>query len=503
MTYVITQNCCNDASCVAACPVGCIHPTPEEPGFATADMLYIDPATCIDCGACADACPVDAIRPDTALTPDTELYLDLNAAYYRTHTPTPQFTRIPRPVPLVTSETPLRVAIVGSGPAGFYSAKELLHHPGVQVDMFERLPVPYGLVRHGVAPDHPATKSVVDQFTFSPDKQRRLRMHLGVHLGVHIDHLDLLAQHHAVIYACGAEQPRRLEVPGALLPGVVYANALAGWYNDHPEHRSLTPNLDTRRAVVIGNGNVALDIARILTTEPGAGTANTMPGYARDALRHSKIDEVVILGRRGPQHASFTVPELLALTRLPGVDLIIDPADLSEDLFEEPPADSGARAKLELLATAAQMTPTPGNKRIVLQFNTTPTQVRGTHAVTAVAARRCGDSDEHVVVDTGLVVPAIGYEGRPIAGVGFDPATGTIPNRGGRVLGDDGRAVTGVYTAGWIKRGPTGVIGTNRSCAKETVSHLLDDHRAGLLAEPVANSRKSRARQSVTLGKVS
>ncbi|MFE6860956.1 FAD-dependent oxidoreductase [Nocardia sp. NPDC057668] len=483
MAYVITQNCCNDASCVAACPVGCIHPTPEEPGFATAELLHIDPATCIDCGACADACPVDAIRPETALTAETRPFASVNAGYYRDNSAPPSFIRMRPPTGLVTTATPLNVAVVGSGAAGFYSAAALLRHPGIRVEMYEKLSVPYGLVRHGVAPDHPATKRVVDRFDFGPGKRARFRLRLGVEIGAETGHADLLARHDAVIYATGAADHNRLTIPGAALPGVCYADAFAGWYNDHPAHRSLAPNLSARRAVVVGNGNVALDISRVLATEPDRLAATTIAGHALNTLRRSAVEEVVVLGRRGPEHARFTVPELVGLLERPDIDVIVDPADLPARHIP----DRVARTRVELLAEAATRPPVPGNRRIVLRFHTAPTTVLGSGAVSGVRTERTahdGPPNTDAMIGTSIVVAAIGFRGRAIAGVAFDPRTHTIPHSGGRVVDSAGTPVAGVYAAGWIKRGPTGVIGTNRTCAEETVASLLADHRAGTLPEP-------------------
>ncbi|MFF2554260.1 FAD-dependent oxidoreductase [Nocardia sp. NPDC058058] len=484
MTYVITQNCCNDASCVAVCPVGCIHPTPDEPGFATAELLHIDPATCIDCGACADACPVDAIRPEATLTAATRPFARVNADYYRDHAPTPNFTRAQHPGELVTGATPLRVAVIGSGAAGLYSAAALLRHPGVKVDMFEKLSAPHGLIRHGVAPDHPATKRVIDQFDFTPAKRSRFQLHLGVAVGTDISHAELLTRHHAVIYACGAENHNQLGIPGAPLRGVHYANAFAGWYNNHPIHRDLSPDLSARRAVVIGNGNVALDIARILATDPARLTATDISDTALKALRHSNIEEIIILGRRAPEHASFTTPELLGLLERPDIDILIDPADLPH----QPPTDPAARTRHDLLATAATTPPTPGNRRITLRFHTTPTHILGTEAVTAIRTERTTPTSPPTPdeITTTIVIPAIGFRGKQIPDLPFNPRTHTIPNTRGRVLTPTGTPLPGVYTAGWIKRGPTGVIGTNRTCAEETITSLLADHRAGLLAEPTS-----------------
>lgn len=214
MAYVITQNCCNDASCLAACPVGCIHPTPDEPDFATSEMLYVDPNTCIDCGACADWCPVDAIKPDTALTARQEPYRQANADYYRDRPLQVGWKYLPL-TPLATvGRGSLRVAVVGAGPAAWYCAKDLLAQPHVEVSMFDRLPAPHGLARYGVAPDHPATKQVMDQFLLDREQTGRFGMFLNVEVGRDVTHDELLDHHHAVIYAYGASSDRRLDVPG-------------------------------------------------------------------------------------------------------------------------------------------------------------------------------------------------------------------------------------------------------------------------------------------------
>ncbi|MEV0669708.1 FAD-dependent oxidoreductase [Mycobacterium sp. NPDC050441] len=473
MAYVITQNCCNDASCVAACPVGCIHPSPDEPGFAAAEMLYIDPDTCIDCGACADACPVDAIRPRTRLSVAHERYREINADYYRRHPAPPTFKRATTPRPLVTQ--PLRVAIVGSGPAGLYSAEALLHHPGVRVDMFDRLPFPHGLVRYGVAPDHPATKAVVDQFDFSPEKRRRFDLHLGIEIGTDLSHAELQQRYSAVIYATGAFHPRLLDIPGAQLPGSAPAAAFVGWYNDHPDHRDLSPDLSGDRAVIVGNGNVALDMARILSVDPETLRNTGIARRALSALHDSMIREVVIIGRRGPQDAAFTVPELLALTHIPDIDVVVDPADLSHG-----PASS---SKAGLLNEIAHTPAREARTRIVFQFNSTPTAIRGGQRVSGLQLHMAAGS--HREIEAGLVLHSIGFQGRAIPGVPFDDHRHTIPHHQGRVLDTaTGQPMPGVYTVGWIKRGPTGVIGTNRTCAEETVSALLDDVGAGRLTAP-------------------
>ncbi|CAM3890259.1 FAD-dependent oxidoreductase [Smaragdicoccus niigatensis] len=451
MAYVITQNCCNDAACVAACPVGCIHPTPDEPGFATAEMLYIDPKTCIDCGACADACPVDAIFPEKSLKPEHAAYTELNSEYYagRTFSPTFPTKAVER---LVTSDNALTVAIVGSGPAGMYTAKELLRHPGIRVEMFERLNLPHGLIRYGVAPDHPATKSVVRQFRWSPEKERRFRLNVNTEVGKDVSHDELVDRFNAVIYAHGAFGSRRLDIPGAELENSIGAGEFVGWYNDHPDYRAAPISLSGKRAVIIGNGNVALDMARILLTYP---------------LGDSTISEVEIVARRGPENAAFTTPELLALTHIPGLDVIVDPADLTGS-----PGDR----KMQLLRTIAETVPTPGSRRIILRFNATPTEILGGGHVEGVRTSAG-------ILDANLVIHAVGFHGRAIPGVPFDNERHVIPNIAGRVVDPlTGEPLPAVYTVGWIKRGPSGVIGTNRTCAQETVGSLLADQRAGALA---------------------
>jgi ferredoxin--NADP+ reductase len=485
MSYVITQNCCNDASCVVACPVGCIHPTPDEPDFGTSEMLYIDAATCIDCGACADACPVEAIMPDTALGVADEWYVDTNAAYYQQHPLDPSWGRnVPAPVARIGADG-LRVAIVGSGAAGFYAAKALLRHPGVQVDMYERLAEPHGLIRYGVAPDHGSTKSVIDQFEWARGQQRRFRLHLGVEVGSDIGHDELLRDHHGVVYAHGSTDERRLDIPGEDLPGVHGALSFVGWYNNHPEYVDLAPDLSGRRAVVIGNGNVALDLARILSTDPDDLAGTDIAEHALVALRRSMIDEVVVLGRRGPQDAAFTAPELYGLSCVPGVDVIVDPADIAA---VEAAGDPVAARKTDLLRDLAHRPATPGNKRIILRFNAVPEQIVGEGVATGVRVR-AGERSE--LIATTLVLRAAGFRGTELPGLPFDQDTHRVPTVHARVTDPrTGAPLRGVYAAGWIRRGPTGGIGTNRTCAEDAVSALLADYDAGLLTGPPPVTRR-------------
>src|ERR1700757_1528617 len=274
MPHVITQSCCSDGSCVYACPVNCIHPTPDEPGFATAEMLHIDPVACVDCGACVSACPVGAIAPDTKLTAEQLPFIEINASFYPERSAGEKLPPTSKLAPVIDAPMirqrgggPLRVAVVGSGPAAMYSADELLTQHGVRVNVFEKLPTPYGLVRAGVAPDHQTTKKVTRLFD-QVSGHRRFRFYLNVEIGKHLSHADLLAHHHAVLYAVGAPDDRRLDIEGMALPGTGTATELVAWINGHPDFTDLPVDLDHERAVIIGNGNVALDVARVLTADP-------------------------------------------------------------------------------------------------------------------------------------------------------------------------------------------------------------------------------------------
>jgi len=476
MPHVITQSCCSDASCVYACPVNCIHPTPDEPDFHTAEMLYIDPVECVDCGACVTACPVDAIKHDGSLDPAEKVFLELNADFYREPRPRPLLAPVVPPLQ-IRAPGALRVAIVGSGPAAMYAADEVLTIPAARVRMYERLPQPGGLARFGVAPDHQRTRGVSRQFdaiTANP----RLELVTGVEVGTDVTHEQLLADHDAVIYAVGASTDRPLDVSGADLPAVSSATRFVAWYNGHPDFADATFDLSQPRAVVIGNGNVALDVARILTTDPERLAATDIAPHALKALRQSKIQDVVVVGRRGLAQSAFTVPELVGLTSMPDVDVVVS----DEDLQALPETDPRARILRDLPRR-------PGNRRIVLEYLQSPTTISGAPDGVAVEFARnelvaAPDGTTKVkptgdlhTVTAGLVLTSIGYRGRPAVDLPFDDARGTIPNDEGRVVG-----VAATYVTGWIKRGPTGFIGTNKSCAQETVRSLVADYNAGLLA---------------------
>ncbi|WP_407550883.1 FAD-dependent oxidoreductase [Streptomyces sp. Pv4-95] len=494
MTYAITQTCCSDATCVSVCPVNCIHPTPQERAFGSTEMLYVDPKTCIDCGACADACPVDAIFPVDSLFGAQKEYAEINAAYFDDAEPEPvedgpNFHTWSEPTferSLPSDFAPIRVAVVGTGPAGMYAAEDLLLHTNAEVTLVDRLPVAGGLVRYGVAPDHPATKKVGDTFARF-HTHPRVRMHLGLEVGRDITAEELSAHHDAVIYAVGASADRRLGIPGEGLAGSISATAFVSWYNAHPEVAPDAIDLSTERVVVVGNGNVALDVARILVSDPETLAGTDIADHALAALRASKVREVVLLGRRGPEDAAYTRPELLALKHLAGVQLVVDDHDprIGAAIDAAGPKDKAAvlqgvtRARSNWSAE-----PPESGRRIVFRFHSTPVEVLGAGPVSAV--RVTGAAGE-VELPTGLLLRAIGYRGAPVAGLPFDEATGTVPHERGRVTGRPG-----TYVVGWIKRGPSGGIGANRTCAAETVGTLLADAVAGSLPAPTGASNAFR-----------
>jgi ferredoxin--NADP+ reductase len=481
MPHVITQSCCSDGSCVFACPVNCIHPSPDEPDFATAEMLYIDPAACVDCGACVSACPVGAIAPDTKLEPKQLPFVALNAAFYPEPDgklpPTSKLAPVPE-APMVHRRPagPLTVAIVGSGPAAMYAADELLTQRGVRVNVFERLPTPYGLVRAGVAPDHQSTKRVTKLFDKIADR-RGFRFYLNVAVGPDLTHAELLGHHHAVLYAVGAPNDRRLDIDGMGLPGTGTATETVAWINGHPEFSDLPVDLAHDTVVIIGNGNVAFDVARILTADPDALARTDISDPALAVLRDSRVTEIVIAARRGPALSAFTLPELIGLTST--CDVVLDAADhelVQRDLAEV--SDPLTRNKLEILSKLGDASAQPSRPRIRLAYQLTPKRILGEQRAEGVEFTGTG-SNETRRIDAGLVLTSIGYRGTPIRDLPFDDEACIVPNDGGRVAG-----AAGSYVAGWIKRGPTGFIGTNKSCAAQTVHNLVADYNDGLLADP-------------------
>jgi len=389
------------------------------------------------------------------------------------------------------SDQPLRVAVVGSGPAGFYATDALLksENPTVEVDLLDRLPTPWGLVRLGVAPDHENIKAVSRAFEKTAARPG-FRFFGNVEVGSTVSHEELLRLYDAVVYTVGAQTDRRLGIPGEDLPGSWAATEFVAWYNGHPDFQDCMFDLSHERAVVIGNGNVAIDCARMLalTAEELAPTDTT--DEAVDAICAAAVEEIVMLGRRGPVQAAFTPPELKELGELAGADVIVDPGDLVLDPASEHALEEDrerARRNYELLEEFAQQEPSGKPRRIVLRFLVSPVAILGTDRVEAVevvhnelveengrlVARPTGGVE---VIPAGIVLRSVGYKGVPLPGVPFDERTDTIPNEQGRVTGAER-----TYVAGWIKRGPSGVIGTNKKDATETVELLLEDARAGLL----------------------
>ncbi|MBX7449401.1 FAD-dependent oxidoreductase [Mycolicibacterium sp. 3033] len=499
MAFVITQRCCNDASCVEVCPVDCIRPSPDHPDFSTTEMLYIDPGTCIDCGACVPACPVGAIRYEDDLPGPMERYREINAAYFERK-------------PLVDANPTLvhqphrrgsgrraRVAIVGSGPAACYAAEDLLSNLDVEVEMFDRLPTPHGLVRAGVAPDHAETKGIGAVFDsrFATDA---VRLHLNVEVGKDVTHDELMSHHHAVIYAVGAFDERPLGIPGEQLPGSHPASEFVAWYNGHPDYVDSRFDLSGERAVIVGNGNVALDVARILLLDKDELAKTDIADHALNSLRQSNIREVVILGRRGPLQAAYSSSEFLALAYLPGVDVVIDPLEVtldqtSQTLFRSAETDPAQTFKVTLAQDYADKSLHGHAKRVLFRYLVSPEEILGTERVTGVRIARnellaadgelkATPTDSKEVVAASLVFRSVGFRGRAVAGLPFDKERTTVPHRKGRVLGGDGDDLTGVYVAGWIKRGATGTIGTNKHCSRETVESLVEDFIAGRLHDP-------------------
>ncbi|CRZ15466.1 FAD-dependent oxidoreductase [Mycolicibacterium neworleansense] len=391
---------------------------------------------------------------------------------------------------------PYHVAIVGSGPSGFFAAASLLKFADspdsdrdVRVDMLEMLPTPWGLVRSGVAPDHPKIKSISAQFDKTA-ADPRFRFFGNIKVGEHVTPAELAQRYDSVIYAVGAQSDRALHIPGEELPGSVAAVDFVGWYNAHPHFDDMAPNLAGGRAVVVGNGNVALDVARILVSDPEALANTDIANHALASLDTRGVEEVVVIGRRGPLQATFTTLELRELGDLEAlgdVDVVLDPADfdgITDDDLEA--AGKTVKQNIKVLRKYIDQQPREAKRRIIFRFCTSPVELRGEDRVESIVLGRnelVRDADGRMVAkDTGereelpaqLVVRAVGYRGVPTPGLPFDERSGTIPHTDGRIEGSRNE-----YVVGWIKRGPSGVIGSNKKDSQDTVDTLLDDLRAG------------------------
>ncbi|MGA1119327.1 MAG: FAD-dependent oxidoreductase [bacterium] len=393
-----------------------------------------------------------------------------------------------------------RVAIVGSGPAAFYSAMELLRHddPMVSVDMLERLPTPYGLVRGGVAPDHEKIKSVTKIFERAAGHPR-FRFFGNVEFGKDIQRLELLEHYHAVIYAFGSRTDRHLNIIGETLPGSHAATEFVGWYNGHPDYRHHQFDLTSKRVAIIGMGNVAIDCARILCQDPENLAKTDIAQHALEALRQSEVEEVFLIGRRGPVQAAFTPAEVRELLHLPKVDAVMRASDLELDDHskeELSKASRNTKLNLEILQQIHDQGDRGNPRKLHLCFLISPTKIEGSEKVEGLelvhneivkegGVLRAKATDEVMHLNVDKVFRSIGYMGEAIPGLPFDDRRGTLPNDQGQLLdGVDGKLLNQEYTAGWIKRGPSGVIGTNKQDATETVSRLKKNWQTSPTPQP-------------------
>jgi ferredoxin/flavodoxin---NADP+ reductase len=405
-----------------------------------------------------------------------------------------------------TAGNPLRVAIVGSGPAGFYAAEHLLKQeiPAVEVDVFDRLPTPFGLVRAGVAPDHPKIKSVIRVYEKTAGRDG-FRFFGNVEVGHHVSATELAERYHAVIHAYGSPTDRHLGIPGEDLIGSHAATEFVAWYNAHPDFAELEFDLSCECAVVIGNGNVATDVARMLALTREELEVTDTADHAIEVLGASQVREIVVLGRRGPAQAAFTNPEVRELGEMKDADVDVDRVEveldeLSRAYLDSDEADITTRKNVEIFTEFSTRPPEGKRRRIALRFLRSPAEIQGDGKVERLivarnelyrdesGAIRARDTGERETIECGLVFRSIGYKGVGLDGIPFDKGRGVIPNEGGKVIDPESRQqVAGQYAVGWIKRGPSGVIGTNKKDAQETVSNLLADVEAGRVPTEAAD----------------
>jgi ferredoxin--NADP+ reductase len=410
-----------------------------------------------------------------------------------------------------SESNPLRVAIIGSGPAAFYAADHLLKQDPlvVEIDMFDRLPTPFGLVRGGVAPDHQKIKSVTrvfDKIATDP----HFRFYGNVEFGKDISLADLKGHYHQILFSTGAQTDRHMGIPGEDLRGSYPATEFVAWYNGHPDFRDCQFDLEQERAAVVGVGNVAIDVARILSLSPDELAKTDIADYALEALRHSRIKEVYLLGRRGPAQAAFTNPEIKEVGELADADVFVPPDEAElDDLSKAELAASQDRTlqkKVEILQEYAQHQPTGKSRKLIIRFLVSPTElisnergevaamklVRNKLYATEAGTLRPKPTDQFETLPVGLVFRSVGYRGVPLPEVPFNDRWGVILNEQGRVIDPDSKQpLVGEYTSGWIKRGPSGVIGTNKPDSVETVECMLEDLADGKVLEPAQPDPKS------------
>src|SRR5215470_7604423 len=391
---------------------------------------------------------------------------------------------------LGTEPNPLRVAVIGSGPSGFYAAEALLKSDlAVRVDMIERLPAPYGLVRYGVAPDHPKLKEPIMVYS-AIARLPHFSLLGNVAVGRDVSVEELRAHYHVLLFACGAETDRHLGIPGEELPSSHTATEFVAWYNGHPDYRNRGFDLTQEAVAVVGQGNVAADVCRILAKSVDELRTTDIASHALDALAASRVREIHVIGRRGPAQAKFTNKELKELGELANCDAVVDPKDLELDPASrtevEAKANFVAAKNVEIFRQFAAQPARNAARRLFFHFRKSPAALAGTGRVEQMVLahnRLEGEPFKQVARETaqtevlrcGLVFRSIGYSGVPIRGVPFDARRGVFPTQDGRIVDGAGAAVAGLYAAGWIKRGPTGIIGTNRADAVSTVKALLAD----------------------------
>ncbi len=404
---------------------------------------------------------------------------------------------------LGTESNPLRVAVIGSGPAAFYAAEHFFKQKGMvaQVDMFDRLPTPYGLVRGGVAPDHQKIKSVTKVFEQTASNPC-FRFYGNVEIGKDVSVEELKDHYHQILFSTGAQTDRRMGIPGEDLAGSHPATEFVAWYNGHPDYRDKQFDLSQERVAVVGVGNVAIDVARILCLTPAELAATDIADYALEALSHSHVKEVYLLGRRGPVQAAFTNPEIKEVGEMEDADVLTLPDEVKLDDLSRAELEAGkdraTQKKVEILQSYAARPPSGKNRKLIIRFLVSPVELVGDAAgqitnmrlvrnelyATETGTLSARPTNQHEDLPVGMVFRSVGYRGVPVPGVPFNDRWGVILNQKGRVVDVGGQPVTGLYASGWIKRGPSGVIGTNKPDSVETVVCMLEDVAAGATLQP-------------------